>query len=102
MRWRVAVLDATSLLLGFGVAQVTGNRFAGGIILLVGGVWCAIVLVRHAGPLRTVIVGVVYIGAFIVSHPLGKLIGPWPSVVVVALITGAVAYALAPKAASRN
>jgi hypothetical protein len=96
MRLRIALLAALSLLIGFAIAQITGNRAAGGVVLLVGGLWCAWQLLRVAGVWRTVIVGVVYVAAFALSHPLGKAIGPWPSVVIVALATGAVAYWLTP------
>ncbi len=52
---------------------------------------------RPAGPWRTVIVGVVYIAAFALSHPLGDLIGTWPSVIVVAAVTGVVAFLAMPR-----
>ncbi len=102
MRITVAVVAALSLVAGFAIALLTGNRLAGGIVLLAGGVWCAIQLLRMAGPWRTVVVGLFYVAAFAVSHPLGAIIGSWASVLLVAAVTAAVAYLIVPKAASRN
>ena len=102
MRITVAVVAALSLVAGFAIALLTGNRLAGGIVLLAGGVWCAIQLLRMAGLWRTAAVGLVYVAAFAVSHPLGTVIGSWPSVLLVAAITGAVATLIVPNAVSRN
>lgn len=102
MRVYVAVVAAASLIAGFAVALLTGNRLAGGIVLLAGGVWCAVQLYRIAGAWRTVAVGLVYAASFGLSHPLGNVIGSWPAVVLVAAVTAAVAYLIVPKAASKN
>lgn len=89
-----------SLVLGFAVAVVSGVRPLGGVVLLVGGIWCAIQLYRLAGLWRTVVVGLVYTAAFALSHPLGDVIGSWPSVFLVALVTGLVAYGIVPRSAA--
>jgi len=102
MRILIAAVAAGSLVAGFAVALLTGNRLAGGIILLAGGLWCAFHLMRIVGPWRTVVVGLVYVASFALSHPLGALIGSWMSVILVAAVTAAVAYAIVPKAESRN
>ena len=102
MRILIAAVAAGSLVAGFAVALLTGNRLAGGIILLAGGLWCAFALLRIAGPWRTAVVGLVYVVSFAVSHPLGALIGSWTSVILVAAVTAAVAYVIVPKSASRN
>ena len=102
MRILIAAVAAGSLVAGFAVALLTGNRLAGGIILLAGGLWCAFALLRIAGPWRTAVVGLVYVVSFAVSYPLGALIGSWTSVILVAAVTAAVAYVIVPKAASRN
>lgn len=93
-RFVVSVVVALSLVIGFAVASVTGARWLGGVVLVVGGLWCAWRLWPVAGVWRTGVIAVVYVVAFAVSHPLGHTIGTWPSVVVVALIAGAVAYVL--------
>jgi len=98
----VAVVVALSLVVGFAVASLTGVRWLGGVVLLVGGVWCAWRLWPVAGGWRTVVIAVVYVAGFAVSHPLGHVIGTWPSVVVVAIIAGAVAYGLGMRPTSRR
>jgi hypothetical protein len=102
MRVYVAAVAAASLIAGFAVALLTGNRLAGGIVLLAGGAWCAVQLYRIAGAWRTVVVGLVYAASFALSHPLGAVIGSWPAVLLVAALTAAVAYLIVPKAASRS
>ena len=65
---------------------MSGVRPLGGVLLLIGGGWSAWRLWRMAGPVRTVIVGAVYVAAFAMSHPLGEVIGTWPAVFAVAVI----------------
>lgn len=101
-RLMTALILAAALVLGFGVATVTGVRWLGGIVLLVGGTWCARRLWPIAGPCRTVVIAAVYIFAFAASHPLGHVIGTWPSVILVAVVCGAVTYALGIGPASRR
>lgn len=96
-RLLVACVASASLVIGFLVAVTTGNRALGGVVLLVGGLWCAWQLVRLAGWWRMLIVGAVYVASFIFSHPLGNIIGSWPSVFLVAIITGMIAYFMVPK-----
>lgn len=47
-----------------------------------------------------VIALVVALAAFAVSHPLGEVIGSWPAVLAVALVTGLVVWGLALRRAS--
>ncbi len=101
--WLVPVVGAVSLLVGFGVAQLTGNRPLGGIVLLLGGAWCAWQWWRTAGPWRTVIAVLIFGIAFVVSHPLGNAIGAWPSVVLVSVVAAVLAYLLcAPKTSAMS
>jgi len=93
-RVAVPVILAASLIAGFGVADLTGARWLGAIVLIIGGAWCAWRLWPTSGPLVTIAVAVVYVVAFIVSHPLGRAIGSWPAVLVVALAVAAFAYAV--------
>jgi hypothetical protein len=90
----VASVVALALILGFAVATVTGVRWLGGLVLLGAGLWCAWRLWPVAGVWRTVVIAIVYVVAFAVSHPLGHVIGTWPSVIVVAVVAGVVAYVL--------
>ena len=98
----VACVVALSLMVAFAVASLTGVRWLGGIVLLAGGLWCAWRLWPVAGAWRTVVIAAVYVLAFAVSHPLGHLIGTWPSVLVVAVVSGAVAYVLGIRPGSRR
>ena len=84
-----ALLAAGSLIAGFAVAQSTGVRPLGGAVLLVGGVVCAVQWWRTVGPARTTALIVTYLGAFALSHPLAKVIGAWPSVLTVSVVTAA-------------
>lgn len=95
MTWPVA---SGSLLLGFAVAQATGIRPLGGIVLIAGCAWCALRWLRgggRAGLTRTAVLVVVYIGAFVLSHVVAGSLGAWPSVLLAAAVTGIAAYALA-------
>ena len=96
-------VGALALLVGFGVAQTTGTRALGGAILVIGAVWCAWQWWRSAGPARTIAALLIFGVAFVVSHPLGRAIGAWPAVVLVAAIAALLAYMLcAPRTSSRS
>ena len=96
MTWPVA---CASLLLGFAVAQATGVRPLGGIVLVAGCAWCALRWLRRAGPARTALLVVIYLGAFVLSHVVADVLGAWPSVLLAAAVTGLAAYLLADSAA---
>ncbi len=76
-------------------------RWLGAIVLLAGGGWCAAAMLPISGVARTCSLAVVYVAAFIVSHPLGNIIGSWPSVLLVAAVTAVVAYLLIGPTGSR-
>ena len=90
-----AVLAALTLILGFAVASLTGNRLYGGILLAIGGLYCAWIWWRLAGPGRALICVAIAGVAFIVSHPLGAVITSWGAVLLVSAITAVAAYAIA-------
>ncbi|HEV2785425.1 MAG TPA: hypothetical protein VGV67_03475 [Solirubrobacteraceae bacterium] len=96
MTWPVA---SGSLLLGFAVAEATGIRPLGGLVLVAGCAWCALRWLRGAGPARTAALVVVYLGAFVLSHVVADTLGAWPSVLVAAAVTGLAVYVLADSAA---
>jgi hypothetical protein len=91
VRLSVALTAALSLVMGFGVASATGARWAGGIVLVLGWAWCAR---RWWQVGRTTAVGLtlLFLAAFAVSHPLGHLIGAWPSVLLVAAVMGGASF----------
>ena len=95
MTWPVA---SGSLLLGFAVAEATGIRPLGGIVLVVACAWCALRWLRAAGMARSALLVVVYAGAFAVSHIIADTLGAWPSVLLAAAVVGTAAYVLADSA----
>lgn len=87
-----APIAAAGLIVGFGVADATGNRALGGVVLAVGGLTCAWAWNRKSGPLTAGALLATYVAAFAVSHPLAKEIGAWPSVLAVSAVTAGAAY----------
>jgi hypothetical protein len=97
--WPVA---AGSLALGFAVAQATGGRPLGGVVLLAGAGWCAVRWKERVGIVRTGGLIGLYAAAFIGSHVLGHAIGAWPSVAVVSAVVAGGSYAVADAAPARH
>lgn len=87
-----APIAAAGLIAGFAVADATGNRPLGGVVLAVGGITCAWAWNRKSGPLTAGALLATYVAAFAVSHPLAKQIGAWPSVLAVSAVTAGAAY----------
>lgn len=92
--WPVATL---SLIAGFAVADVTGVRPLGGIVLFAGGLWCGLAWLKLRGWLIAIPLAVFYLAAFAVSHTLGDQIGAWPSVFTVSAATGLAAWVAADR-----
>jgi len=106
MRAQIAALTASTLVVGFVAASVSGSRALGGIVLVLGGAACARLMMRQAGAARTVVTLMGVVGLFVLSHILGHVIGAWPAVLLVAAIAGWLAFTLArdpvPDTASRT
>ena len=83
---------AAGLIAGFAVADATGNRPLGGVVLAAGGITCAWAWNRKSGPLTAGALLATYVAAFAISHPLAKQIGAWPSVLAVSAVTAGAAY----------
>jgi hypothetical protein len=98
MAVRIPLVAAASFLAGFGVAELTGVRALGGIVLLAGGFWCArdALPVAGRGPTTVVLGGALVL--FVASHPLGRAIGAWPAVIVAAAVAGLLAAAVLRRA----
>jgi hypothetical protein len=94
--WPVA---AGSLAAGFAVAQATGVRPLGGVVLVAGAGWCAVRWRDRVGTGRTAGLVGLYIAAFAASHGLAHVIGAWPSVAAVSAVVGAATYAVADRSA---
>jgi len=92
--WPVA---AGSLLIGFAVADLTGVRALGGIVLFLGALWCGLRWRREQGLAVAILMVLAYLAAFVLSHPLGSAIGSWPAVLVVSAFAGLVAWARADR-----
>jgi len=98
-----SVLAGLTLAIGFGVAQFTGNRPLGGVVLLVGAAVCGFRWWKSSGTSAVIACEAVFLVAFAVSHPLAKQIGAWPSVAIVAITTVALSYLIAsPRSAKQE
>jgi hypothetical protein len=93
-RAAVPLVAAATFLAGFGVAELTGVRAVGGLLLVAGGAWCGRVALSIAGPRRTIALLAIAVVLFVASHPLGEAIGAWPAVGVSAALLAAAATAL--------
>jgi hypothetical protein len=82
---------AATFFAGFGVAELTGVRAIGGLVLLAGGAWCVRAALPIVGRVATVALAATGLALFVVSHPLGHAIGAWPAVVVSAALVAAAA-----------
>ncbi len=93
-----APVAAASLVLGFAVAQATGVRPLGGLVLLAAVAWCALRWRRTAGLAVAALLVAIYAGAFAASHALADVLGTWGAVLTVAAVTGLAAHLLADRA----
>ena len=96
---RTALLAAGSLIAGFAVADLSGIRALGGAVLVVGGALCAREWRRSVGLARATGLTAVFVGAFVLSHPLAKQIGAWPSVLAVSAVTGGLVWLVSDRRA---
>lgn len=84
-----ALVAAVTLVLAFAVAQGTGVRSLGGVVLVLGVAWCAWRSWAAAGAARVVAVVLLGAACFVASHVLAGALGAWPSVVLAAAVLGA-------------
>jgi hypothetical protein len=87
-----APIAAAGLIAGFGVAVGTGSRPLGGVVLAACGLACMAVWARRDGARVTATLTAAGLVAFAVSHLLGRVIGAWPSVIVVSAVTAALCW----------
>ncbi len=85
MTWPVA---SGSLVLGFAVAQATGVRPLGAIVLALGAGWCALRWRRSVGTPRTVALVGLYLALFVASHVIADTAGTWGAVALAAALMG--------------
>ena len=72
-----APVVAAGLVGGFAIARYSGRRELGGLFYAACGAWSARQWARRGGPSLTLGLGLTYVAAFGVSHPLAKRIGAW-------------------------
>jgi hypothetical protein len=91
-RMATAPIAAGGLIAGFGVAVGTGSRPLGGVVLAACGLACIAVWARRDPTRVTATLTATGLVAFAVSHLLGRVIGAWPSVIVVSAVTAALCW----------
>jgi hypothetical protein len=92
--WPVA---GGSLVVGFLVAEMTGVRALGGVVLLVALVWCWVAWARRRSVLVAVGLTAVYVAAFALSHVIAGAIGALVSVALVSAAVALVVFAVADR-----
>lgn len=97
-----APIAAAGLIAGFAVAVASGSRPLGGVVLAACGVTCVIVSLRRDGRRTAAILTVVGLVAFAVSHVLGRLIGAWPSVILVSAVCAGLCWRMSDARALRG
>lgn len=95
--WPVA---AGSLVAGFAVAQATGVRPLGGLVLLAGAGWCALRWREQAGTRVAAALVALYLAAFVASHLIAEAVGTWGAVALVSALVALAAWALGDRPAS--
>lgn len=88
MTWLLAPMG---LVLGFAVAMWSGDRALGGVVLVTFGLLSGVNWALR-GWSTALGMTLLYLALFALSHPLGKAIGSWPSVIVVGALMGAACY----------
>jgi len=97
-----APIAAGGLIAGFGVAVASGSRPLGGAVLAACGLVCIAVWARRDGVRVTATLTATGLVAFAVSHLLGRVIGAWPSVIVVSAVTAALCWRVSDASARRG
>ena len=94
-----SALVAAGLVVGFAVAQGTGIRALGGVVLVGTGLAAARLWVRRLGWQHAILLALVYLAAFVLSHvlTLGFGMPAWLSVALVTIGAGGVTYGVADR-----
>ena len=86
------LVAALSLIVGFGVAELTGVRPIGGVVLFAGALWCGLRWRAERGLGVAIGLVVLFLVLFALSHVLGHQIGAWPSVFTVSAVMAVAAW----------
>jgi hypothetical protein len=97
-----AAVVATGLVGGFAIARYSGRRELGGLFYAACGAWSAREWARTGSAGLTAGLGLTYVAAFGISHPLAKRIGAWPSVGAVTAVAAGAAATLADRPGVRS
>jgi hypothetical protein len=92
-----APVAALTLVVGYLVADLTGVRTLGGLVLVMGLAVCGLQWRRRVGTPRTILLVGEFLALFVLSHLLALAIGAWPSVLTVAAVMWATAFAVADR-----
>lgn len=87
-----ALVAGAGLIAGYAVAAGTGVRPLGGLVLVAACGWCARRWWTERGPLVAILLAAAFTTAFVLSHPLGNLIGAGPAVLCVSALVAAVVW----------
>jgi hypothetical protein len=98
-RFPSSLLVAVGLSVGFGVAQGTGVRALGGVVLAACGLGAAALWVRRRGWAVAVGLGLLYLAAFALAHVLALGVGlnAWLAVALVTLAAAGVTFGVADR-----
>ena len=92
--WPVA---GGSLVVGFLVAELTGVRALGGVVLLAALAWCWLTWAWRRSVLVAVGLTAVYVAAFAISHVIAGAVGALVSVALVSATVALVVFAVADR-----
>ncbi|MGE4426121.1 MAG: hypothetical protein AB7G37_06700 [Solirubrobacteraceae bacterium] len=92
--WPVA---AAALVIGFAVADVTGVRPLGGLVLFLGALWCGLRWRASRGLPVALALVVVFLAAFALSHVVSDVLGAWGSVLTLSALVAVVVWAVADR-----
>lgn len=94
-----APIAGLSLIAGFAVADLTGVRPLGGLVLLAAAAWLGLRWREQAGLARAAALLGLYAVLFAVSHVLGDVLGSWGALLTVAAVMAAAAWSVADRRA---
>jgi hypothetical protein len=92
-----ALLLALGLIIGFGLAEATGLRWLGGLVMLAANLLAVPTWLAVGGTRLAVGLTVVFWACMVLSHPLAHQIGTWPSVLTVSVVAALAAWLLADR-----
>ena len=110
MRLQIAIVGALTLFFGFVLAITTGAFWLGGVLLVIGGGYCAWRSWGLSGWWRTLLILAVFVVAMLASHPFGAVLehsigeplGGYVSAALAAVVAGILCWLLSRPAPRRD